>query len=92
MDFSYILLTLGSKCEKAKDYSIDCYVAKALPVKYQITAHRHVAKTRFVAKTKFVTLLSTKVLNSLEIVVIAEKSFSWGSTICPTSTQLFQHA
>ena len=36
---------LWGEREQAMHYSIDCYVAKALAAKYQITAHRHVAKT-----------------------------------------------
>ena len=45
-------------------YSIGCYVAKALPVKYQITFMHGMYN---VAKTRFVTLLVvSKVLNSLE--------------------------
>ena len=62
-------------------YSIDCYVAKALlPVKYQITSTQAIHAWH-VAKTRFVTLLSTKVLNRLRnIVMVAEKSFSRGST------------
>ena len=47
-------------------YDIDCYGAKALPLKYQITAHRPFMHGIYIAKTEFVTLLSTKVLNSLE--------------------------
>ena len=31
--------TLWGEREQAMHYSIDCYVAKALPMKYQITAH-----------------------------------------------------
>ena len=51
--------------------ALNCYIAKALPVKYKITAH-----------TRFVILLSAKVLNSLEgTVMIAEGSLSWGGTI-----------
>ena len=47
-------------------YGIDCYAAKALPVKYQIAAHRPFMHAWHVAKTKFVTLLSTKVFNSFK--------------------------
>ena len=35
-----ITRTLWGEHEPTMHYSIDCYVAKALPVKYQITAHR----------------------------------------------------
>ena len=71
-------------------YSIDGFTSEVSDHSTQAIHAWHVAKTRFV------TLLSTKVLNSLEeVVMVAEKSFSWGSTIhnraiCPTctSTQL----
>ena len=52
-------------------YSIDCYVAKALPMNYQITAPRPFMHGMHVAKTRFVNLLSTEVLNSLEKIVMA---------------------
>jgi len=62
--------------------ALNCYVAKALPVKYQITAHT--AWHRPIAKTKFVTINS--------IVTLAEKSLSWSSTTqwshFSTTTQL----
>ena len=40
---------------------LNCYVAKALLVKYQITAHPPCMDIH-VAKTRFVTLLSAKML------------------------------
>ena len=52
--------------------------AKALPVKYQVTAHRMWQ----IAKIRFVTLLSIKVLDSLE------KSFMVveNGAVCSTNT------
>ena len=73
--------TLWGECEQAKHYNIDCIVAKALPMKYHITAHRLLIHAWHVAKTRFVTLLSTRVLNSLEkLSWLLRKAFSLGST------------
>ena len=47
--------------------ALNCYVAKAL-LKYQITAHRPCMA--YIAKTRFVTLLSTKMLDTLEKIVM----------------------
>ena len=58
-------------------YSIGCYVAKALFTS-EVSDHSTQAIHGWhVAKTRFVTLLSTKVLNSLEKL-----------SCCPTSIQL----
>ena len=80
--------------EQAIQYRNELLVAKALAVKYQITAHRPFTHAWIVAKTRFVTLLSTKVLNSLEKLscMVVDKSLSWNGTpqwrICLTSMQL----
>ena len=60
----------GASASKQYIVGLNCYIAKALPVKYQIITHRlwHVATS----------LLSAKVLNTLEkIVMIAGNSLSW---------------
>ena len=48
---------LWGEHEQAMHYSIDCFVAiKALPVKYQITAHAQAIHPWLVVKTRFITL------------------------------------
>ena len=58
-------------------YSIYCYVAitKALPVKYQITAHRPFMNG-LVVKMRSVTLTVYKSAQLRKIVMVAEKRFS----------------
>ena len=69
-------------------YSIDCYVASEVSDHSTQAIHAwHVAKTRFV------TLLSTKVLNSLEKLSWLQRRAFHGAVphnraICPTRTQL----
>ena len=75
--------------EQAMHYSIDCYVAKALPVK-KCTQAIH---AWHVAKIEVVTLLSTKVLIILEKLSWLQRRAFHGvvphnRVICPTSTQL----
>ena len=74
-------------------YSIDCYVAKALPVKYVANHSTQAIHACHVAKTRFVTLLSTEVLNSLEKLSWLQRRAFHGvvphnRAIGPTSTQL----
>ena len=69
--------------------SKQCTVAlncKVLPAENQITAH---GPCMSYSHNKVCTLLSTKMLNSLEeIVMLAEKSLSWNRNISSTTTQL----
>ena len=62
--------------------TLNCCSAKALPVRYQVTAHGMLEK--HVAKMWFVAPLSTKVVNNLQ------KSFmvAENGAVCPTSAQL----
>ena len=53
---------------------LNCYVTKALLVKYQITAHPPCMDIH-IAKTRFVTLLPTKMLNTWKIVMLAQILF-----------------
>ena len=68
----------GARVSKQCTVTLNCYVARLYQwsIRSQLTGHSwHIAKTRFV------TLLSTKMLNSLEkIVMLAEKNLSWCST------------
>ena len=61
--------------------ALNCWVAKVLRTS-EVSDHSTQAMHGiYRVKTRFVTLLSTKLLNNIEnIVILAEKSFSWSST------------
>ena len=60
--------------------ALNCYLAKALPVKYQNTPQQAVHGI-YIARRRFVTLLSKKMEMLNKIVMLPEKSLSWSSTI-----------
>ena len=70
---------------------LNCYVAKALLVKYQITAHPPWMDIH-VAKTRFVTLLSTKMLNTSKLSCLQRRAchgvVPHNGAIPSTTTQL----
>ena len=79
--------------EQAMHYSTDCYEA-IKGCTSEVSDHStQTIHAWHVAKTRFVTLLSTKVLNSLEKLSWLQRRAFHGivphnRVICPTSTQL----